>query len=173
MDTDVAVPLPMISAAAPPATEMVPLARLIVVLVSTPPTEIPGLVAYVTRQLAPFRVKPTLDTAPPNVKHEPEVITVAPDSDIVDDVNEMEALDMPRNAPVDGVNRDVVSAMIVAAATLPVAVMMFRPKTVAVVSCMLPSVDTIPSENASVVAMHDTVVLIRLIARLVAVPPKA
>jgi hypothetical protein len=147
--------------------------RLSVVDVTAPPMEIPIFDPYVTRQLAELSVIPTLDTAPPNTKQLPDVITLLPVIEIVDDVKEMADDDIARNAPVAGAKRELVSAMIVASVTVPVADTMLRPYTVAVVSCMFCSVVTAPNANASVVAMQLTVVPTSVSARLVLVPTSA
>lgn len=99
-DTKDAVPEPKKRADEPPATEITELVRLIVVEVRAPPTEMPVLELYVTIQLAELNVMPTDETAPPNCKQEPEVITVLPERDIVDEDIEIAADDIARNAPV-------------------------------------------------------------------------
>jgi hypothetical protein len=172
IDTEVAVPVPRTTAAAPPATEIVEPERLSVVAESVPPTEMPVFEPYVTRHDELDIVSPTLDTTPPNRKQLPEEIVVLPDSVTDDDVKDTAPV-IPRNAPVDGTNSELASAMIVASATFPVAVMMFRPYIDAVDICIVDIVLIAAKEKASVVEMHEIVVLISEIATLLTVPAKA
>lgn len=126
IDSDVAVPVPKMNAE-PPFTDTRALVRLIVVDVTTPPIEMPVLELYVTRQFAELNVMPTDDTAPPNCRHEPTVITLFPAIEIVDDVSDISAEDIAKKAPVAGCSSELVFAVMVAEATLPVAVMIFLP----------------------------------------------
>lgn len=165
----VAVPVPKLNADAPLATDIVAPFKLSVVAVTTPPMDMPGLDAKVTRQLAELNVMPTLDTAPPKMKHEPEVMTLDPLIEKVEEVNEIEDDDMARKAPVDGVNLEFVSAIITAAAMLPVAETILRPKIEAVVSCRVSGVAT-PRTKASVEAAQLTVVPMSVMARVAEAP---
>lgn len=117
-----------------------------------------------------MKVIPTLETEPLKRNADPVSTIVEPEKETVDDVN---ALPILRNAPVEGTNRDVVSPTIVAPVIVPVSVMVLRPRRVAVVAWKLFMVVTEPIEKTSVVEAHDIVLEIKLMARFELAPCNA